>query len=86
MCAECRTTPCNNSCPNSEAVPVYECCDCGKGIYEGDPYFNIKNDCEMCDECAGELTMKDLVEITEMTSKEILEVLGIESWIAYGED
>lgn len=65
MCSVCRQYPCHPMCPNApEPTPIYECTKCGYGIFEGEKYFDSP-DGYICEEC-----------MEEMSSKEILELLG----------
>ena len=36
--------------PRDEEEPVYYCCSCGEGIFEGEDYYKIGSD-NWCSEC-----------------------------------
>lgn len=51
MCEICLRTPCHPQCPNaSEPEPVYECDNCGCGIFDGDDVYDINGE-RWCAEC-----------------------------------
>ena len=53
MCEICGCYPCRSACPNApEPQPVYECEDCGEGIYDGDNYYSISG-LILCEDCIG---------------------------------
>lgn len=54
MCDECRSTPCNPSCPYEETPPVYCCEICGAEIYEGDYWWDV-NDMILCEDCVNDM-------------------------------
>lgn len=63
MCRLCMQTPCHPRCPNAaEAEPLYRCCVCGEGIYEGDKYYQ-DGDQEICSECMDGMATDELLEL-----------------------
>lgn len=71
MCMVCRQYPCHPSCPNApEPKPAYICSKCGEGIFPGDSYYDTGKE-QICEWC-----------MEDMTSREILELLGEEYSIA----
>lgn len=65
MCEMCLQTPCDPRCPNApELKEVHICVKCFEGIYSGEKCFNGP-DGYICERC-----------IDDMTSKELLEMLG----------
>lgn len=65
MCAICLQTPCHPRCPNApEPEPMYWCCECGEGIFEGDKYFQYGNS-EICEACMDEKTTEEMLELFE---------------------
>ena len=50
MCNICRQTPCAAGCPNNDEEPIVECSICGRGIYDGDDYYELGGViyCESC--------------------------------------
>lgn len=75
MCEVCRQTPCHPRCPNApEPTPVYECSECGYGIYEGDKYAEIDGK-YYCEECLDDMTAETLLALMgyEMETAETAE-------------
>lgn len=75
MCAMCGSNPCVSRCPNApDPDPVYICDKCGSGIYKGEKFFD-GSEGYICKDC-----------IDDMTSEEILEMLGENLRIAEQEE
>lgn len=75
MCSVCLKTPCDSRCPNApEPKPIYVCEKCGCGIFPGEKFFDGPEG-YICEDC-----------IDDMTSKEILEMLGENFRIAEKEE
>lgn len=84
MCTGCIAPYCNSNCPNAdEKTAIYECCNCGEDICEGDEYFSLLEDGNICAECASAMTVADLAGIAESTVKDVMEKMGIEGWEAW---
>ena len=75
MCEVCRQTPCHPRCPNApEPTPVYECSECGYGIYDGDKYAEIDGK-YYCEECLDDMAAETLLALMgyEMEAAETAE-------------
>ena len=76
MCAICHSSPCNSRCPNApEPIAVDDCFLCGHAIREGEEYFTIGS-IAVCSTCVKNMSMLQLMELTDMTAREILCELG----------
>lgn len=63
MCEVCGLAPCHPRCPNApEQKPVYRCCECDGGIYEGDKYFQYGN-LEICESCMDEKSAEGVLRL-----------------------
>lgn len=81
MCAICHSAPCNPRCPNApEPVAVDDCYLCDSSIREGEEYYTIGG-VAVCKTCAKNMSMLQLMELTDMTACEILCELGGEEKI-----
>lgn len=61
MCMVCMQIPCHSRCPNApEPKPMYWCCECGEGIFEGDKYFQYENS-EICKTCMEEKSTEEML-------------------------
>ena len=67
MCSECWQTPCSSRCPNApEPTAIEKCSCCNEGIVHGEEMVEID----------GEYYHLECVE--SMTTRELLELLGID--------
>lgn len=67
MCSICGKTPCKAACPNSTEIMVDVCESCGRGIFEGDEYYNILDKFAICEDCIDKyLTVAETEEETDM--------------------
>lgn len=69
MCSVCRMIPCHPRCPNApEPVAKYKCCGCGKGIYEGDKFFDGPEG-YVCEYCIDNMTAREVLELLDENLK-----------------
>lgn len=63
MCSVCMSTPCHSRCPNvSELVPVYSCCKCGVGIWDGEKYYDSPEG-YVCEGCIEDMTAGEFMDL-----------------------
>lgn len=76
MCAICMSSPCDCRCPNArEPIAVDDCFLCDHAIREGEEYHTIHG-IAVCKTCVKNISMLQLMELTDMTTSEILIELG----------
>lgn len=76
MCAICLSNPCRPGCPNApEPIAVDNCYLCDAEILEGEEYYTVC-DLPVCSGCAKTISIKQLMDITDMSSEEIICELG----------
>ncbi len=64
MCEICRSTPCRSQCPNApEPTPVFQCCKCKEGIFEGESYLDSSSG-QLCETCLDDMTVYEFLEFT----------------------
>lgn len=69
MCMVCKQSPCHPRCPNApELRAKHECCECGKGIYEGDKYFDGPEG-YICEDCIDDKTVREVLELLDQKLK-----------------
>lgn len=81
MCDVCLSSPCDYRCPNApEPIAVDDCFVCGIPILEGEGYFTFDSKA-VCNCCVRNMSMLQLMELTDMTTREILCELGGEETV-----
>lgn len=76
MCAICHSAPCHPRCPNApEPIAIDDCHLCDKPIREGEEHFTIGS-VAVCKTCVKNMSMLQLMELTDMNTSEILRELG----------
>ena len=76
MCDVCFSSPCDYRCPNApEPIAIDNCFLCDKSIREGEVHFTISG-MALCNTCVKSMSMLQLMELTDMTTAEILCELG----------
>ena len=63
MCDICHSARCLPGCPNApDPKPLYECCECGDGIYPGDKYLEADRH-YYCKDCLDDMAAETLLSI-----------------------
>ena len=77
MCEGCHTAICYDGCPFYEADADVSICEvCGEPLDE-DGIFYVKGDSRLCDGCAAQLSVDDLLDLGGLCGVgELLALLG----------
>ena len=74
MCNECDFYVCPDGCPGAVADKSEECAICGRMIRDGEKYAEDGENGVVCEHCANQMEIDDVLRICEVSS--VMELLG----------